>query len=338
MRGGNVARVGELLGKGADVNARMKPLLEQWNGKTVVDGRTALMLAMRSGHDEVCEALLEAKADAALKDQFGKTAVMMALEHGHTEMRSLKTIVSAATEQQAVAKDDWGQSVLSYAAVAGAADVVEAILKNHPDIDDREDEDTPPDDICPLSLSAKHGQAKTTEAILTVRRSRSSTMSRRDSASQEPDRIFAALVAACRSGHWIEPLVAESPDLDRLDGNGRTLLQHALQFGQHHIARKLLDAGASPQVKTTETPLLLTALEHEADNTTIRALVLKGVRLAEYRTLLSPSRAGPRMFASLHVCLSHHVCIPACAHANVHVHAHAHVHVCPAADDRRPQL
>lgn len=60
--GKNLAMVNVLLAAGADPNAR-------------ADGHSALMLAAKEGHGEICEALLKAGADAMLQDNDGKTAL-----------------------------------------------------------------------------------------------------------------------------------------------------------------------------------------------------------------------------------------------------------------------
>ena len=69
------------------IDARRKPFFPEWNGEMVRGGPTLLMLAMRRGHDDVAELLIESSADPTLSDHFGKAAVMMAMEFGRGDIR-----------------------------------------------------------------------------------------------------------------------------------------------------------------------------------------------------------------------------------------------------------
>jgi hypothetical protein len=63
-----------LLSAGADVNAK------------TLDGDTALMLAARTGHAGIVQALLFTGADVEAKNRYGETAVMLAAEEGHLDI------------------------------------------------------------------------------------------------------------------------------------------------------------------------------------------------------------------------------------------------------------
>jgi hypothetical protein len=94
------------------VNARQTPLAAFWNQQKVSDGPTALMLAMRHGHNNVAELLLNQKADPLLKDQFNKRAPMYALEYGHGEMPSVKSLISTLPAGEDKHTDDWGHNLM----------------------------------------------------------------------------------------------------------------------------------------------------------------------------------------------------------------------------------
>lgn len=74
---GDVRIVLELLGQGADVNARDR------------SGKTALMLAARAGHREVVETLIAHRADLNVTAKFGLSALMLAVVDGHSEVARL---------------------------------------------------------------------------------------------------------------------------------------------------------------------------------------------------------------------------------------------------------
>jgi uncharacterized protein len=69
--------VAYLLSKGARVDARAP------------NQQTPLMLAAKNGNLPIAKLLLNAKADAGLKDQFGETAVMLAQKDNNTDIAKL---------------------------------------------------------------------------------------------------------------------------------------------------------------------------------------------------------------------------------------------------------
>ena len=93
VEAGDEATVAELLATGADPNSRRTALCPTWNKAPTDLGCTALMLAMRGGHDGIGRTLLAAKADPLLLDQFNKSAAMIALEYSHIHMQSLRTML-----------------------------------------------------------------------------------------------------------------------------------------------------------------------------------------------------------------------------------------------------
>ena len=284
VESGDVALVSSMLKSGTQVNKRREALLSTWNGAAVSLGPTPLMLAMRRGRDEVAMLLLKNKADPLLVDQFGKTAAMIALEFGHHSMAALKEIVKDMPPNGVNARDEWKQTLVMYAAVVGAADVVDLLLaKGDSPVrrgSIREDDDNL------LSLSAKHGQALVVDRLLGSHKRSSSSVVQ-----------SSALIVACTSGHWIESLVdVLKNQLDDPDAQGITPLMHALCFGHDHVARKLIECGvdvtfevpaASGSGAATDDssrlaeslagkPMLTIALEKNAELLTIRSLVLAG--------------------------------------------------------------
>ena len=74
---GDVRLVLDLLGRGADVDARDRY------------GQTALMLAAHAGHREVVETLIAHRAKLNITAKFGLSALMLAIVAGHAEVARL---------------------------------------------------------------------------------------------------------------------------------------------------------------------------------------------------------------------------------------------------------
>ena len=74
---GDVQIVLDLLGRGADVDARDR------------HGQTAIMLAAHAGHREVVEILIAHRANLSITAKFGLNALMLAVIAGHTEVARL---------------------------------------------------------------------------------------------------------------------------------------------------------------------------------------------------------------------------------------------------------
>jgi uncharacterized protein len=77
IRRGEVEIVLDLLGRGADVDARDRY------------GQTALMLAAHAGRREVVAALIAHRANLNITAKFGLSALMLALVAGHAEVARL---------------------------------------------------------------------------------------------------------------------------------------------------------------------------------------------------------------------------------------------------------
>jgi hypothetical protein len=110
----NTAKVIELLGRGADVNAKGK-----------YSGWTPLMLAARKGDTGLLNLLLSRGADIDAKSAVqDRTALMEAVRNRNFE--AVKALLAANPDVDAV---DWeGYTVLMFAAISGQTDVVSALL------------------------------------------------------------------------------------------------------------------------------------------------------------------------------------------------------------------
>ena len=77
IKRGDAETVLDLLGRGADVDARDRY------------GQTALMLAAHAGHREVVETLIAHRANLDITAKFGLSALMLAIVSGHEEVARL---------------------------------------------------------------------------------------------------------------------------------------------------------------------------------------------------------------------------------------------------------
>ncbi len=76
--------------------------------------------------------------------------------------------------------------------------------------------------------------------------------------------------------HAIEKLFASKPDLNKVDGEGRTLLMEAVMEKRADLVKLLLEHGADPKLADKEhtTPLHLAALAHQPE--IVQLLIDKG--------------------------------------------------------------
>lgn len=83
VKRGDVRAVLDLLGRGAEVDARDRY------------GQTALMLAAHAGHGEVVAALVAHRANLDITAKFGLSALMLAVVAGHADVARLLAAAGA---------------------------------------------------------------------------------------------------------------------------------------------------------------------------------------------------------------------------------------------------
>lgn len=116
---GDLQKVQDLLGEGADINA----------GTEI--GTTALMAAAQAGHLEVAQHLIDSGADIDAADARGNTALIVALLFGHSEIAIF--LIQQGANIKLSNRFDLGP--LHYAACNGDLPVLELLLKKGADLE-----------------------------------------------------------------------------------------------------------------------------------------------------------------------------------------------------------
>ncbi|MCK9283496.1 MAG: ankyrin repeat domain-containing protein [Rhodocyclaceae bacterium] len=113
---GDTATVTALLGRGLDVNTSDR------------DGTTLLMMAARTGNQQLLEILLRNRANILKKNKYGDDALMLAAYRG--DLENVKKLVAAGADVHPA-----GWTPLLYAAFQGKAAVVRYLLENGAQVD-----------------------------------------------------------------------------------------------------------------------------------------------------------------------------------------------------------
>lgn len=100
-------------------------------------GGTALMYAVMHGHEDICQLLLDADADVAMKCPDGWTSLMYAASQGHTE--TCRHLIRHGAK--ADAKNGDGLSALMIAVQRGHAATCKVLLQSGGDVNDKQKDD-----------------------------------------------------------------------------------------------------------------------------------------------------------------------------------------------------
>lgn len=270
---GNIDAVKALLQIHA-VNSRRQPFHNDAGRRL---GLTSLHLAMRRGNAPMTNLLVQAKADINAQDEFGKTPGMVSLEFGHSSLlRAFDHLGDVGLT------DCWGQSILHYASLARADDIVAKLLdmSEYPSLDIKA---KGTDLLDAYTTSAKHGNGDAIANMLSSNHRASILEHQRSQKLKGPS---PALREVCKHGQveTIERsgfLAAHADELNEPDGEGFTALMIALVHGHAKAAEALLERGASASFEVSDPAqcVLMLALRNLAEPKPIVSLLIrKGVR------------------------------------------------------------
>jgi len=117
---GNIEAVKQLIGKGADVNAKLG------------EGATALMSASCNGHIDVVRLLIDKGADVNAELRGGGSAFMLAAEKGNAEI--MKLLLDKGANVDVNKRDARGGTLLIWASGQGYTDIVKIMLDKGADV------------------------------------------------------------------------------------------------------------------------------------------------------------------------------------------------------------
>ena len=212
--------VNSLLDHGSDVNAR-----------TTKDDLTALMLAAKEGHKGTVKVLLERGADARMCDVYGWTALHFAASWGRKETATILIVEGGALVNAMPRKKLSGGGGTTPLIVATKGQQVEvlAILLEHGGDPALNDEASGRNIMC---YAAAEGLTSVVKCLI----DHGVDLNMRDSRGMTP------LMLAVINGHGetLRLLLAACANINLMDTENRTALDHATDAGQHRRDMYLL--------------------------------------------------------------------------------------------------
>ena len=187
------------------------------------NGKTALMIAAKSGNAGLVKKLLEAGADARAENINGGTPIMFAAIDGDIE--TIETLIQAGSEVRTRGSNGW--SALMVAAAKGHVEATRLIINAGADVNTV--------DIylwTPLHRAAYENRIRVVEVLL---EQESIDIQRRD------DHGATALHHAAGSGNSeiVHLLIASGADTETIDSDGRTPAIYANDNGHQELANVL---------------------------------------------------------------------------------------------------
>jgi len=247
---GDLAKVQDLIAKGADVNARNR------------FGGTALMLAASQRDTAIVEALLAKGADIDAKQQEGTTALSAAVQARQVAIAQI--LLSRGADPNA--KSLLGSQVLQAAADKGQETIVRALLDKGADVDAKDDFGT-----TALLSAVRNGHKVVVESLL----DKGADPRAKDRRDGQPPLV----IAAERGDDAIVRLLLRSgADVNAQGGTyGDTALIRAASRGHTTTARALLDSGADVKANNAHNRTALLAAAEGGSVGVVELLLGRGV-------------------------------------------------------------
>jgi ankyrin repeat protein len=220
VKSNNVARVRELLGRGANPNARERNRRSaRW---------TALHYAAFYGYTEIARLLIERGARVNAGDRRGRRPIHLAVNRGHLE------VVELLVESGARIDKIWGKGTpLHYAVLRGDPEMVKLLLEKgaNPNAQGKYG-------ASPLHYAT---EVKVAEILL----ERGADINARDRRGQTPLH-YAVLKNRQRMASF---LIEKGADVNARDNRGRTPLHYAVLMKNKQLVELLLKAGTDVNMK-----------------------------------------------------------------------------------------
>ena len=215
------------------------------------NGRTALMLASKAGHEEIVETLLSAGAngsqdshsrggqvllkrgaDPNIQKKDGATALMYASQNGYSEV--VQILLKGGADPNIQKKD--GATALMYASQNGRSEVVQILLKGGADTNSRTE-----NGVTSLMVASENGHFEVVQILL---------KGGADPNIQEEDG-WNALMFASENGHFevVQILLKGGANPNSQTENGVTSLMVASESGHSMMVQILLKGGADPNIQ-----------------------------------------------------------------------------------------
>lgn len=222
-REGDLGRVQQVLGQGAEVNAKHP------------DGGAALIKAADRGHQEILQALLAAGAMVDGRDAEGWTALMWSAERGRLELVNL--LIAAGADPKA--RNEAGGVPIMPAALNGHVKVLKVLLEKGAEVNAAAN-----DRSTALMVAAREGQTEALRFLLA---------SGADPNLTTRDGLTALFFAAARNQlEAIRILLDKGVDVNARAKGGATPLMLAAAESEPAVLQLLIEKGADINAKTDD--------------------------------------------------------------------------------------
>ena len=236
-----------------DINKAVQFLVDTGVNIDVVDsnGRTALMLASKTGHEDIVKTLLSAGAngsqdghswvgqillkkgaDPNIWNKDGATALMYASHNDHSEV--VEILLKGGADPNIQKKDE--ATALMYASQNGHFEVVQILLKGGADPNSRTE-----NGATSLMVASENGHFEAVQILLEG--GADPNIKKKDGAT--------SLMYASQNGHSevVQILLKGGADPNSQTGNGVTSLMVASENGHSKVVQILLKGGADPNIQ-----------------------------------------------------------------------------------------